>query len=110
MEIKVIKCSSKEDENTDAISYCGECKIYMCNKCEKFHSKLFSNHQIHNLDKQLEEIFTGFCKEPNHRDILEFFCKDHNTLCCTACLCKIPKKNIGQHKDCNVCLIEEIKD
>ena len=110
MENKAVKCSSKDDKDINSTSYCGECKIFMCNKCEKFHSKLFSNHQIYNLDKQPEEIFTGFCKEPNHRDILEFFCKDHNTLCCTACLCKISKKNIGQHKDCNVCLIEEVKD
>ena len=78
MEIKTKKCSSKEDKETDAISYCGECKIYMCNKCEQFHSKLFSNHQIYKLDKVIGDIFTGFCKEPNHRDKLEFFCKKHN--------------------------------
>ena len=110
MEIKEIKCSSKEDENIDAISYCGECKIYMCNKCEKFHSKLFFNHQTYNIDKQVGDLFTGFCKEPKHRDILEFFCKDHNILCCTACLCKISKNGVGKHKDCNVCLLEEIKE
>ena len=110
MENKKIKCSSKDDKDIDAISHCGECKIYMCNKCEKFHSKLFPNHKIYNLDKQLDEIFTGFCKEPNHRDVLEFFCKSHNTLCCTACLCKIAKKGIGLHKDCDVCLIEDIKE
>ena len=110
MEIKTIKCTSKEDGNIEAISYCGECKIYMCNKCEKFHSKLFFNHQTYNLDKQIEDIFTAFCKEPKHRDRLDFFCKDHNILCCTACLCKINKNGVGKHKDCNVCLIEDIKE
>ena len=110
MEIKVIKCSSKEDENTDAISYCGECKIYMCNKCEKFHSKLFYKHQVYNLNQQKGEIFTGFCKETNHPNKLEFFCKDHYILCCVACLCKIKKEGIGFHRDCNVCLIEDIKE
>ena len=110
MQNKTIKCSSKEDKDIDEISYCGECKIYMCNKCEKFHSKLFSIHQIYNLDKYIGEIFTGFCKEQSHRDLLEFFCKNHNTLCCTACLCKIAKKGIGFHKDCDVCLIEDIKE
>ena len=110
MEIVKIKCSSKDDKDIDAISYCGECKIYMCNKCEKYHSKLHQNHQIYNLDKQIEDIFTGFCKEENHPNKLEFFCKNHNTLCCAACLCKISKKGIGLHKDCDVCLIEDIKD
>ena len=105
MENKAIKCTSKEDENIDAISYCGECKIYMCNKCEKFHSKLFFSHKIYNLDKQIEDIFTGFCKEPNHSNKLEFFCKNHNTLCCVACLCKIKKERFGLHTDCEVCLI-----
>ena len=89
MENKTVKCTSKEDENIDAICYCGECKIYMYNKCEKFHSKLFSNHQTFNLDKQNIDIFTGFCKESNHRDELKFFCKNHNILCCSSCLCKL---------------------
>ena len=110
MDIKKIKCSSKDDQEIDAISYCGECKINMCNKCEKYHTKLFQNHQIYNLNKNKEDIFTGFCKELNHSVKLDFFCKNHNTLCCVACLCKISKKGFGLHKNCNVCLIDEIKD
>ena len=27
-----------------------------------------------------------------------------------SCICKIRKDEIGKHKDCNVCTIEEIKD
>ena len=104
------KCSSKEDKDIDAICYCGECRIYMCNKCEKFHSKLFAFHQTFNIDKNIDYIFTGFCKEPNHPIKLQFFCKNHNILCCAACLCKIEKDGIGLHKDCNVCLIEDIKE
>ena len=110
MEIKTIRCSSKEDKDIDAISYCGECKIYMCNKCEKFHSKLFSNHQTYLIDKQFDDIFTGFCKEPNHRDKLQFFCKDNNILCCVACICKIKNDEVGLHKDCEVCILEDIKE
>ena len=63
-----------------------------------------------NLNKNIENIFTGFCKELNHSERLDFFCKNHNTLCCAACLCKISKKGFGLHKNCNVCLIDEIKD
>ena len=57
METKKPKCSS--DKELDAIVYCGECKIYMCSKCEQFHSKLLSAHQTMNLDKEDGEIFTG---------------------------------------------------
>ena len=53
MEFKKIKCSSKDDQEIDAISYCGEYKINMCNKCEKYHTKLFQNHQIYNLNKNI---------------------------------------------------------
>ena len=63
MEIQKQKCSSKEDQDKNDISYCELCNLYMCNKWEKSHIKLFSSHQIYNLEKQTNEIFTGFCKE-----------------------------------------------
>ena len=108
METKKPKCSS--DKELDAIVYCGECKIYMCSKCEQFHSKLLSAHQTMNLDKEDGEIFTGICKEPNHGNKLEFFCKNHNTLCCVSCTSKIGKKGLGLHKDRDVCFLEDIKE
>ena len=82
----------------------------MCNKCENFHSKLLQKHQIFNLEKENEEIFTGICFEEDHQDKLEYFCKTHNVLCCPACIAKIEKNKYGTHKDCNVCIIEEIID
>ncbi len=39
-----IKWFSGEHKDIIAIKYCPECKIYMCNKCDKFHSELFQNH------------------------------------------------------------------
>ena len=50
------------------------------------------------------------CKEPNHGNKLEFFCKNHNTLCCVSCTSKIGKKGLGLHKDCDVCFLEDIKE
>ena len=108
MENETKKCSSNGDKDIDAISYCGECKIYMCNKCENYHSKLFAAHQIYNLDKNITDIFTGFCNQSNHRETLDFYCKNHNILCCAICICKLNKKEKGLHKDCEVCLIEDI--
>ena len=83
---------------------------YICNKCEIIHSKLCQNHQIFILDKNNEVIFTWFCREENHFDKLEFFCKTHNQLCCSACLTKIKINGKGQHKDCDVCIIQDIKE
>ena len=103
------KCSFEEHKEIEAITTCPECKIYMCNKCENHHLSLFKNHHSYKLNKE-EEIFTGFCKEKNHPNKLEYFCKDHNQLCCAACLCKLKSKGDGKHKDCDVCEIESIKD
>ena len=104
------KCSSKEHKEINAICYCIECRIYMCNKCETFHSKLLDHHHCCNLDKNIEEIFTGFCKEQNHLERLEYFCKNHNILCCASCITKLKGKQKGEHKDCEICFIEDIKN
>ena len=104
-----IKCSSEEHKEIDAMIFCPECRIYMCNKCQNIHSlPLFKSHHPYNLNKE-EEIFPVFCKEKNHPNRLEYFCKEHNQLCCAACLCKLNVKGDGQHKDCDVCDVESIK-
>ena len=109
MEI-IKKCSSKEHQEIEAVFYCQNCNIYMCNKCEKFHSNIFENHLKLPINKNKEEIFTGLCKGKDHQNKLVFFCKNHNKLCCSSCLCKLKKKGYGQHKDCDVCEIEDIKE
>ena len=109
MEIK-IKCSSKDHLETNAIIYCIECKIYMCNKCEKIHSNLCPSHHPFNLDKNINEIFTGFCKEIDHNGELKYYCKSHNQLCCAFCVVKIKGEGNGQHTDCEICFIKDIKD
>ena len=108
MEVK--KCSSKKHEENNAIFYCPECKIYMCNKCENYHSELFQSHHLYKLDKDIKLIFTGFCKEENHYEKLEYFCKNHNILCCDSCITKIKKNGKGQHTDCDVCILNDIKE
>ena len=104
------KCSCVEHEEINATSYCFEFKVNMCKKCENFHSKLCKLHHCYNFDKNLSELFIGFCKEVNHMEKLEYYCKNHNIICCGLCITKIKGKNKGQHKDCDVCFIEDIKD
>ena len=110
MNQQTLKCSSKKHENIEAITFCQACKVYMCNKCSNYHSELFEDHKANNLDKDTQQIFTGICNEEKHKNELEFLCKSHNILCCAACLSKIKNTGNGQHKDCDVCNIEEIKE
>ena len=106
---KCFKCSNEDHKDIDAISYCQDCKIYICNKCSNHHQWLFKNHLTNNLDED-KEIFIDKCQEKNHNDKLEFFCKNHNKLCCLACISRIEINNYGQHKDCDVCIIQDIKE
>ena len=103
-------CSSKAHENEVANTFCQECRICMCNKCDNHHKELFQNHHKYNLDKDIEKIFTGFCKVENHLNKLEYFCQDHYQLCCGACISSIIGKGNGQHANCNICFIEDIKE
>ena len=106
------KCYNEDHPITEAVYYCIECKMSMCNKCENIHSKLFKNHNKIKLDKNkdISEIFTGYCKEKNHLDKLDYYCKTHNILCCSGCISKIKLNNKGQHSDCKICSLEDIKE
>ena len=55
-------------------------------------------------------LFIGMCIEENHFCSLDYFCKNHNKLCCVACISKIKEKGNGQHVDCDICFFEDIKD
>ena len=104
------KYSNKKHSDINAINYCPECNLYLCNKCINHHFELLDNHHLYNLDIKIEDVFTGICKEPNHKVELEFYCKTHNKLCCAPCLSKIKGKGSGHHFNCNACLLEEIKE
>ena len=62
------KCSNKKHSEIDAISFCQNCKIYLCKKCQNLHLELFENHQALNINQNMniEEIFTGYCNEIGH--------------------------------------------
>ena len=110
MEEKQIFCSFKEHAEINAKSYCDECKLYMCNKCDNFYSNFHQNHKSYDLNNNIKEIFTGFCKEEGHLNKLEFFCKEHNQLCCAQCIVNINIKNLGKYKNCKLCHIEDMQD
>ena len=110
MEDRTTKCSNKLHENIDSIIYCQKCDIYMCNKCKQLHLDLFQSHSLYALNKDKTFIFTRFCTDLNHNVDLEYFCKTHNVLCCAKCISKIKTKKNGKHGDCDICLINDIKD
>ena len=65
---------------------------------------------FHIVMNEKKEIFIDKCKEENHPCKLEFYYKDHNTLCCGLCTSKFKEEGYGQHFDCNVTPIKKIQD
>ena len=112
MEKNEIKCSSSNHKENEAILFCQDCKIYLCKKCEVHHSELFQNHSQINIKtaKEDNELFTGLCTEKNHFIELKYFCKTHNKLCCSQCITKIKGEECGQHTDCDICHLKDIKE
>ena len=104
------KCSLKKHSEINAINYCAKCKLYLCNKCKNFHTELFEAHHLFDLNKDINTIYTGYCKEKKHNNELEYFCKNHNQLCCAACIAKIGGEGNGQHSNCQVSFIKDIKE
>ena len=110
MEKQNHKCTSKDHHDINAIYFCHNCQIYICNKCENMHSTLFPNHHLFNLEKDEIDLYQIYCKEEGHNMKLEYFCKTHNLLCCAGCISKIKNKNNGKHHDCEVFLFDDIKE
>ena len=110
MNKKTEKCSYIDHNEIDACCYCQDCKIYMCNKCSTHHKGLCKNHQQLNLNKEFNNINIEICMEQNHHLQLEYYCKNHNILCCGLCITKLKGKGKGQHKDCEVSFLEDIKE
>ena len=107
---KTQKLKSNRHEEIKSIFSFKESNSYMFNKCSNFHSELFENHHNYAFRKEKDDIFNGLCKENGHSIELKFFCKTHNQLCCVACICKLKGNGYGQHTDCEVCFIDEIKN
>ena len=101
------KCSNHKE--IDAIIYCQECNMNLCNKCKQHHSELFKFHSEEILDKD-SNILSKYCRDEHHNVEFEYFCKTHNQLCCAKCISKFVQKGSGKHSKCDVCIIEDIKD
>lgn len=94
----------------DAVIYCQECNITICNKCKQHHSELFKSHSVNILDKEFTNIISKYCRDEHHNVEFEYFCKNHNQLCCAKCISKFVQKGNGKHSKCDTCLLEDIKD
>jgi WD40 repeat protein len=102
------KCSFEEHKEQDAKGYCKQCDKYICDNCVKYHQSFAPDHKVTNLDEEINEPFNGLCQLENHQDELNYYCQNHNELCCAKCIAKIKRPGVAQHTNCKVCNVEEI--
>ena len=57
------KCSTKKHIDINAISFCLECNIFMCNKCANYHNVIFEQHHKYNSNENLNDILLEFAKK-----------------------------------------------
>ncbi|KAL3862602.1 hypothetical protein ACJMK2_008559 [Sinanodonta woodiana] len=86
-------CAYQEIKSS-ATHLCTVCKESLCDNCVKYHrsSKLLRNHSILGLEEALSNpehavnLAEGFtCGIHDNKD-LEFFCLEHDAICCSSCL------------------------
>ena len=109
MDEKRIYCFLPEHSKNEAILFCQGCKEFMCNKCENQYSERCKNHIKIKFNNNQKDTFIGYCLEQNHLVELNYFCKQHNTLCCGLCITKIKDEKNGQHSNCDICSIKDIE-
>ncbi|XP_052246087.1 uncharacterized protein LOC127854942 [Dreissena polymorpha] len=101
-------CSTCEEggKKIEAECYCAKCDKLYCDKCIPLHKQLFTAHEVHGkgelsvwpLGQKARSILEK-CKR--HKDEkVNFFCANHNQLCCSTCLVS--------HRKC--VHVSEIKD
>ncbi|XP_063448502.1 transcription intermediary factor 1-alpha-like [Mytilus trossulus] len=94
----------RRSRNTKAVKYCTDCEDGFCSECLDFHEnmKVATSHHIIDI-KVVDEItfnISKFCKV--HSDMaLEYFCSDHDTLCCRSCMA-------SDHRACDKLLPIEV--
>ena len=93
-------CHSSNVVNT-SVSWCMECEEELCFECAEYHTKLKIARNHHVVDLKLKTSYSALLKKSSlfceqHKDCdVEYFCLDHDELCCRECLAKTHKSCVN---------------
>ena len=93
-------CHGSNIVNT-SVSWCMECEEELCFECAKYHTKLKMARNHHVVDLKLKTSYSALLKKSSlvceqHKDCdVEYFCLDHDELCCRECLAKTHKSCVN---------------
>ena len=92
-------CHSSNVVNT-SVSWCMECEEELCFECAEYHTKQKMARNHHVVDLKLKTSYLELLKKSTvceqHKDCdVEYFCLDHDELCCRECLAKTHKSCVN---------------
>ena len=89
-------CHSSNVVNT-SVNWCMECEEELCFECAEYHTKQKMARNHHVVDLKLKTSYSSLLKksslvcEQHTVCEVEYFCVDHDELCCRDCLAKTHK-------------------
>ena len=89
-------CQTRNITKT-SVSWCMECEEELCTECTEHHTALKMARNHHVVDLKLKKSYASLLKKSSlvceqHKDCdVEYFCVDHDELCCRDCLAKTHK-------------------
>ena len=108
-----LKCDECGDDNDPVVALCVDCELYLCQDCNKPHSKKNKTHDIVSLRLVTGEEGAGqptrkvlYC--PNHqKNELDYYCKTCDKIVCLYCTVKdhvghthdIVEKTASEHRN-----------
>ncbi|XP_053387069.1 transcription intermediary factor 1-beta-like [Mercenaria mercenaria] len=90
-----------EGKNMEAVRYCEECFVYMCDSCVRGHNRfpLHTRHQLLDQSQFGKVAQTKLVSFPTKRclkhpgEIINIYCGDHDVVCCSSC-------KVLEHSNC----------
>jgi uncharacterized protein Yka (UPF0111/DUF47 family) len=84
-----------------SVSWCMECEEELCPECTEHHTALKATRNHHVVDLKLKQSYASLIKKSSlvceqHKDCdVEYFCVDHDEICCRECLDKTHKSCVN---------------
>ncbi|XP_071177578.1 tripartite motif-containing protein 42-like [Mytilus edulis] len=95
---------SRRSKSTKAIKYCTDCEDALCSECLDVHGTIKACASHHVIDVNVIDgnpvIVNKLC-DAHPGMVLEYFCSDHDTLCCRSCMA-------SDHRSCDKLLPIEV--
>ncbi|XP_053387068.1 uncharacterized protein LOC128550944 [Mercenaria mercenaria] len=82
-----------EGKNMEAVRYCEECFVYMCDSCVRGHNKfpLNTRHQLLDQSQFVKVAKSKVVSFPTKRclkhpgELINIYCGNHDVVCCSSC-------------------------